>query len=277
MEKILESLINVAPIINEMFDGKAAITICDRNKCLYALDGKAVKASLNTGQELDNASLERVGLIDSIYRKKKTISSVLNKREHGVDLKATAFPALNEKGEVVGYISLNTNVQEYVRMAEAGDNLKTSLQETNLTMMEITKSAVQLSEKLNYMVQNTEKTEKLIQESTEAVTLIESIAKQSNLLGLNAAIESSRAGEYGKGFSVVAGEMRKLALNSGESSKKISSALEDMSNSMKVIIETISELGQISTNQAASLEEASATVEQLSLNSEVLVEHIKSK
>jgi len=125
-----------------------------------------------------------------------------------------------------------------------------------------------------YKIPNKQK--KLILESTEAVTLIENIAKQSNLLGLNAAIQSSRAGEYGKGFSVVAGEMRKLALNSGESSKKISSALSDMRNSINVIIETINELGEISTNQAASLEEASATLEQIALNSEMLVDYINT-
>jgi methyl-accepting chemotaxis protein len=118
-------------------------------------------------------------------------------------------------------------------------------------------------------------TEKLINEGSEAIKLIENIAKQSNLLGLNAAIESSRAGEYGKGFSVVAGEMRKLAQNSAESSKRISDALNQMSHSMKVIIDTINELGEISTNQAAGLEELSATVEQISLNSEILVEHVK--
>jgi len=71
--------------------------------------------------------------------------------------------------------------------------------------------------------------------------------------------------------------MRKLALNSGESSKKISAALEEMSNSIKVIIETINDLGQISTNQAASLEELAVTVEQITQNSEILVDHVKIK
>ncbi|MDU6038653.1 MAG: methyl-accepting chemotaxis protein [Clostridium butyricum] len=126
------------------------------------------------------------------------------------------------------------------------------------------------------MVENIKVTEKLINESSQAVSLIESIAKQSNLLGLNVAIESSRAGEYGKGFSVVAGEMRKLALDSGESSKKILTALKEMSNSMKVIIYTIGELGEISTNQAASLEEISASIDKISFNSEILFNHINN-
>lgn len=168
------------------------------------------------------------------------------------------------------------DITEQQEIVTATEHLKNSLNETKLTATDIANGAVNLSEKLNFLVENTENTKKLISEGSDAIKLIENIAKQSNLLGLNAAIESSRAGEYGKGFSVVAGEMRKLALNSAESSKKISDALTQMSDSMKVIIETINELGHISTNQAAGLEELSATVEEISSNSEVLVEHIKA-
>ncbi|MFW2487452.1 methyl-accepting chemotaxis protein [Clostridium chromiireducens] len=274
MEKILESLINVAPIISEMFGGNAAVAICDKTGCIFSLDGKNVKAPIHVGQEADIELAKKTGIIDMVYRQKKTLTTLYNKKDHGVDSKATLIPAIADNGEVVGFVSLSTNIEDFTKIKTSTEELKSSLQETNLTVSEITNSAVQLSEKLNHMVENTKDTEKLIAESSEAVTLIESISKQSNLLGLNAAIESSRAGEYGKGFSVVAGEMRKLALNSGESSKKISAALAEMSNSIKTIIETINELGQIATNQAASLEEVSATVEQITLNSQVLVDNM---
>jgi len=274
MEKILESLINVAPIISEMFGGNAAIAICDRTGCIFSLDGKNIRAPLHVGQEADIELAKKTGIIDTVYRQKKTLTTMYNIKDHGVDSKATLIPAITDKGEVVGFVSLSTNIENFAKIKTSTEELKSSLQETNLTVSEITNSAVQLSEKLNHMVENTKDTERLIAESSEAVTLIESISKQSNLLGLNAAIESSRAGEYGKGFSVVAGEMRKLALNSGESSKKISAALAEMSNSIKTIIETINALGQIATNQAASLEEVSATVEQITLNSQVLVDNM---
>lgn len=276
MEKVFEIMIYASPIISELFEGNAAINICDKKQCIYALDGKNSKAPMYSGQVLDNEVMDRNGINENIYRKKRSISSIYDKKNYGMSFKAISVPVSNEEKEVIGWFGISVNMEEYEEIVEATEELKNSLNETNLTVSEITNSAVNLSEKLNFMVENTKNAEKLINEGSEAIKLIENISKQSNLLGLNAAIESSRAGEYGKGFSVVAGEMRKLASNSSECSKKISEALNQMSNSMKIITQTINELGQISTNQAASLEELSATVEEISLNSEVLAGHVKT-
>lgn len=275
MEKIFEALISAAPTIIQGFGSNTTITIWDKEKCLYVLEGINHKSATKVGDKFDVGFIEALGAGDIIYKQKKAYTTVLNSKDHGVDLKVTAVPVLNEQNEVIGLLDLSTDVKSLMNVRNSSVELKSSLQETNTTISQITDGAVKLSEKLNNMVQNTKITEKLISESTEAVTLIESIAKQSNLLGLNAAIESARAGEYGKGFSVVADEMRKLALNSSSSSKKISAALAEMSNNIQVIIDTINELGEIATNQATSLEEVSATVDQISVNSEVLVDSMK--
>ncbi len=100
--------------------------------------------------------------------------------------------------------------------------------------------------------------------ATEGVTeFIRRVAKQTNLLGLNAAIEAARAGEQGKGFSVVAGEVRKLAEESNSSANEINDLLVAFQNIMEEIVNGVFQNNMISQEQAKVTQEIAQMIQEL--------------
>lgn len=93
----------------------------------------------------------------------------------------------------------------------------------------------------------------------EANNVIQSIASQTNLLSLNAAIEAAHAGEAGKGFSVVAEEIRKLAENATQQSKTISQVVKDLKSSVDQVVNS----SQDADHAFSQVMEAIATVTEL--------------
>jgi methyl-accepting chemotaxis protein len=159
---------------------------------------KLLQGSMNIGQTLDKTSNTLVTNVDILSRNSNQTAAALE--ETSAALEEITSTIVNTSSNVSQMTNYSSQVSQ---SAISGQQLAKN---TATAMDEITSQVSLIN---------------------EAISVIDQIAFQTNILSLNAAVEAATAGEAGKGFAVVAGEVRNLASRSAEAAKEIKTLVEN--------------------------------------------------
>ena len=156
------------------------------------------------------------------------------------------------------------NLNEQARtLAENAETLSSTIQQINTTMGEVASGAEKLANLGQDLSETANNAQETASKSNEILELIQKIANQTRIIGLNAAIEAARVGEAGRGFGVVATEVKKLADNSSTSIQEINDIITQIVSYIESMHRGIQETGNVSENQAAATQQVLASVQEI--------------
>ena len=234
---------------------RVTITLRDAMKATIQEISQNAKRLLDASELLGTAADQTNGTMDHVRMAVNQI--VENSTEQAQNSQNTS-----EHMRIMG-----ENITETSAEVELLDDNAASMQQSSEkaaeTLNNLRNINVEVERIIGEVQEQTNRTNDSVQKIHEATAFITSIAEETNLLSLNASIEAARAGESGRGFGVVADQIKKLSEQSNESSKEIEETAKTLSEDSAKAVEIMQQMQEIIMNQSASMQDTQKVVEEV--------------
>jgi hypothetical protein len=262
---ILNNFYNVLDQLPLLFEDEISFSLSDLEKFIKFTPSAHMSPFVEVGDPIPKDDI----LMKAI-KNGKTYSITTDRCTTGFNIKVVAIPIKSSDGRIVGALSYgrslknSSDIMDLSKgLVEATAHITNTIEIINDQTRNITETNTNIQNRIKETLEESKKT-------NEVISIVGQIASQTNLLGLNAAIEAARSGEYGKGFSVVASEIRKLSITSKNSINEINGILNTIKDSISKIEKDIAISTDSSTVQADAIFEITKSIQSLEESTKTL-------
>lgn len=257
-KNILDFASKLAPVFQQLFPVDCCIAVSDKERFVSWLNGKELVFEDTVGTLVPPEDPMHIAIHSG-----QVNDIVVGKEVYGIANKSRAVPLRNSRGQIIGSVGVGLSLTNQETLLGVVDTIAAVSKEISAACENLATAADQLAQRQEELNQLGQNIFNKVKKTDSILNFINEVATSSNLLGFNASIEAARAGEKGLGFSVVADEISKLAVNSRKSVVEVKEILEQIKTEVNDMTEKISHTSFIAQDQAKATQEIVSSVHEL--------------
>ncbi|NLB18146.1 MAG: methyl-accepting chemotaxis protein [Syntrophomonadaceae bacterium] len=248
-----------APIVAEMYGEGAFLWLTDTKKNVGLQDSPKFQVpNFKIGDP-------PAALAQQVIDTGKPINVELDAKDYGVPIQTTGYPIfdIDDPEKLVGTFGFLTPRRNATRLRNMSDKMEKSITEIAAVVQQLAATASDIAANEGQLNRAIAQVYEVSEKINEVIGFVNQIAAETKMLGLNAAIEAARAGEVGRGFGVVAEEIRKLSDQSRDTVVTIRDLTVQITDQLDNANEISNKTLRSSEEQAAATQEISAAVQEM--------------
>jgi uncharacterized protein YoxC len=243
-----------SPILAEMFPEGFFLYVTDLQKIIEKQSSRKFDIpDIKIGYTLQESDIAA-----KVIKSKQIKNEEIDDSVYGVPVSIVNYPLFDEdnSNEIIGTFGIVIPKKSANQLRNLSNNLQDGLSNVSSAIQQLTASASQIHTSERELNNSINEIYKLSESINEVSAFIKQVSEQSNMLGLNASIEAARAGDAGRGFNVVAQQIRKLS----EQSKGAVPKIKELTDRIKEKVDITSKQSQITLQSSQEQADASGEI-----------------
>jgi hypothetical protein len=255
---VIEKIIDVAPYFGKGRKNGFMIGITDLEKTIRYFPNEVIDLKIQP-----NSILPKGDPMLEVMKTGKSMEIRVDRELYGIPFKAIYIPIRDNGRTIVGGMALGYELEIEEQVSNISEGLLESIENISSHINRILEGSRSQESIGTNMVKTVQDSFNNYKKTDEVLNFIKMVSNQTNLLALNAQIEAARAGDFGRGFSVVANEVKKLGSSSAEAVNDVKVVLEDIKKANQLTKDLVEKSKSISSEHVIDIKEVFDAVQEL--------------